>query len=74
MNKKKKHLFNNIYRVIVNRVRLYNNRSTVQGQTITGNTCNWMNTMMTEAYLMWKPISLVNLIYKVLSVMERLVI
>jgi len=42
----------NIDRVIVNRVRLYKNRSTVQGQTITG---NWM----------WKPISLVNLIYKV---------
>jgi hypothetical protein len=28
-------------------------------------TCNWMNTMMTDTYLMWKPISLVNLIYKV---------
>ena len=50
----------NIDRVIVNRVRLYKNRSTVQGQTITG---NWMNTMMTDIYLMWKPISLVNLIY-----------
>ena len=35
---------------------------------ITGNTYNWMNTMMTEAYLMWKPISLVNLIYKVLYI------
>ena len=71
---KKTHQFNNIYRVIVNQVRLYKNRSTVQGQTITGNTCNWMITMMTEALLMWKSISLVNLIYKVLSVMERLVI
>jgi hypothetical protein len=46
-------------------VRLYKNRSTVQGQTITGSTCNLMNTMMTDTYLMWKPISLVNLIYKV---------
>jgi hypothetical protein len=27
---KKNHQFNNIYRVIVNRVRLYKNRSTVQ--------------------------------------------
>jgi len=55
----------NIDRVIVNRVRLYKNHSTVQSQTITGNCCtdgNWMNTMMTNAYLMWTPISLVNLI------------
>ena len=71
---KKKHQFNNIYRVIINRVRLCENRSTVQGQTITGSTCNSMYTMMTEAYLMWKAISLASLIYKVLSVMERLVI
>jgi hypothetical protein len=58
----------NIDRVIVNRVRLYNNRLTVQSQTITGNCCthgNWMDTMMTNAYLMWTPISHVNLIYKV---------
>jgi len=47
---KKKHKFNNIYRAIVNRVRLYKDRSTVQGQTITGNTRNGMNTMMTEAF------------------------
>ena len=59
----------NIDRVIVNRVRLYKNRSTVQGQAITDNLvyiCNWMNTMMTDTYLMWKPISLFNLIYNVL--------
>ena len=37
LNRLKKHQFNNIYRVIVNRVRLYKNRSTVQSQTITGN-------------------------------------
>jgi hypothetical protein len=37
LNRLKKHQFNNIYRVIVNRVRLYKNRSTVQGQTLTGN-------------------------------------
>jgi len=43
MNKKKINLINYTYinkdRVIVNRVRLYKNRSAVQGQTITG---NWM--------------------------------
>jgi hypothetical protein len=41
----------NIDRVIVNRVRLYNNRLTVQSQTVTGNCCthgNWMDTMMTK--------------------------
>jgi hypothetical protein len=33
-----------------------------------GNCCthvsNWMDTMMTDTYLMWKPISFVNMIYK----------
>ena len=51
----KKNQFNKLYfityinkdRVIVNRVHLYKNRSTVQGQTITG---NWMNTMMTDTF------------------------
>jgi hypothetical protein len=43
MNKK----INLIDRVIVNRVRLYKNRSTVQGQTITG---NWINTMITDTF------------------------
>ena len=70
MNKTKNKL-NKLYldRVIVNRVRLYKTRSTVQSQTITGTCCahgNWINTvMMTNAYLMWKPVSLVNLIYTV---------
>ena len=48
---KKFNLINYTYRnkdrVIVNRVRLYQNRSTVQGQTITG---KWMNTMMTDTF------------------------
>ena len=50
-------------------MRLYAHRSTVQSQTIMGNCCthvsNWMDTMMTDTYLMWKPISFVNMIYKV---------
>ena len=50
-------------------MRLYAHRSTVQGQTIMGNCCthvrNWMDTMMTDTYLMWKPNSFVNMIYKV---------
>ena len=33
--------------VIVNRVRLYKNRSTAQGHTITG---NWINTMITDTF------------------------
>ena len=48
---KKINLINYTYinkdRVIVNRVRLYKNRSTVQGQTITG---NWINTMITDTF------------------------
>jgi len=48
---KKINLINYTYinkdRVIVNRVRLYKNRSIVQGQTITG---NWINTMITDTF------------------------
>ena len=52
MNKKNQFnkLYINIDCVIVNRVHLYKNRSTIQSQTITGNCCThviWMNTMMT---------------------------
>jgi hypothetical protein len=48
---KKINLINYTYinkvRVIVNRVHLYKNLSTVQGQTITG---NWINTMITDTF------------------------
>ena len=48
---KKINLINYTYinkdRVIVNQVRLYKNRSTAQGQTITG---NWINTMITDTF------------------------